>query len=413
MKKKIFLSSGRNDSYQLGHDKSDGFYHEMKVIPQNLQIKKVECGRSHVIFQTFDDELYALGRNDHGQCGVQFGEIGDSYNAPPVTTLTQCLNNETKSTLQNVNDFSVGWFHTTVICNNYTKILYTGTYINNRNKSAFSEHAEMKLKENCKKFTKISSGCHCFAVVMDDRYILFKDINSITKEYDLFKIVNASNNLQYNLQRNLQNDNFNNLQNNNFNNFNNHLKITDLQCTSSGFLFLTNENICYFSCNDNENGGIGGYGVNRIKNNQIVKICTSGASMDVSLKLLKNGLNYYKSFEEQMIEVGNEIGKEFDVIPFYYSYQFYNREERRLYATSGSGDGQLGIGLPDSGVDGYTPVNYVNELLKNNPNYEITIHPGCDFSVIVLEEQETREEKRTKSVLFCQLNNLLSDVNIV
>ncbi|KAL9647578.1 hypothetical protein ABK040_006934 [Willaertia magna] len=366
MKKKIFLSSGRNDSYQLGHNKQDGCYHEMEVIPTNLQIKKVECGRSHVIFQTNDNELYALGRNDHGQCGVVLGDHNElrNHTLPPIQQLTICLNEETNSPLTNVNDFSVGWFHTVALCNNFTKVMFTGSYISLLYKSAFINHSEMKLKENQLKFTKVSSGCHCFAVAIDDRYILFKPSESELNEFDVLTVTQ-----------------------------NNSCLIKQLECTSSAFLFLTSDNSCY--C-------LNGINLKKFENlkKEIVKITACGLSADISFKTI-DGYNYYSSFNENVNY--REKNEMFDVIPYYFCFQYYNRQERKIYGNRNS-DGQLGVGLANGSDE--RPAIYVNELLKNNPNFNIeTICSGCDFSVIVLEEQETREEKRMKDNLFLILLN--------
>ncbi|KAL9657294.1 hypothetical protein ABK040_011514 [Willaertia magna] len=75
--KMILFSCGLNEGKNLGHSRVDGYFHEMTNIPEYLKIKEIKCGRSHTLFKTINNELYAFGRNDYGQCGVDnaLGEI--------------------------------------------------------------------------------------------------------------------------------------------------------------------------------------------------------------------------------------------------------------------------------------------------------------------------------------------------
>ncbi|KAL9654786.1 hypothetical protein ABK040_008580 [Willaertia magna] len=63
-----YFSCGLNQYNQLTHNIEDGIFHKM-IIPENLKIKKMKCGRSHILVTTFDNELYSYGANYSGQCG--------------------------------------------------------------------------------------------------------------------------------------------------------------------------------------------------------------------------------------------------------------------------------------------------------------------------------------------------------
>ncbi|KAL9650268.1 hypothetical protein ABK040_014923 [Willaertia magna] len=81
--KKEFYSCGLNQYGQLTHGIEDGIFHEMKI-PTNLQVKKMKCGRSHILVTTFDNKLYSYGANLYGQCGAgsreNLKEIGSTIN---------------------------------------------------------------------------------------------------------------------------------------------------------------------------------------------------------------------------------------------------------------------------------------------------------------------------------------------
>ncbi|KAL9650723.1 hypothetical protein ABK040_001777 [Willaertia magna] len=197
---KLF-SCGLNQSENLGHSLDDGYFHEMTIIPDYLQIKEIKCGRSHTLFKTINNELYAFGRNDYGQCGV------DSSNES-IPQITKCKvimvdhqlatndnnnienNNIENNFVNNVHDFSTGWFHSLLILNDCKNIYYSGGCFSNHSISPtrkFTILKEVKLKQKQNKFTKILSGSHSYSVVIDDRYICYHG----DKEFDIFKITNS------------------------------------------------------------------------------------------------------------------------------------------------------------------------------------------------------------------------------
>ncbi|KAL9651178.1 hypothetical protein ABK040_008250 [Willaertia magna] len=78
-----FYTCGLNDYGQLSHGKEDGIFHEMEM-PTNLKVKKMKCGRSHILFTTFDNYLYGFGANSYGQCGVGFTSNVDKWTKSKV-----------------------------------------------------------------------------------------------------------------------------------------------------------------------------------------------------------------------------------------------------------------------------------------------------------------------------------------
>ncbi|KAL9648986.1 hypothetical protein ABK040_008365 [Willaertia magna] len=67
MKQKEYYSCGLNQYNQLTHGIEDGIFHKM-VIPENLKIKKMKCGKFYDVdncqlILAFDDLLYCNGAN--------------------------------------------------------------------------------------------------------------------------------------------------------------------------------------------------------------------------------------------------------------------------------------------------------------------------------------------------------------
>lgn len=78
--KKILKAWGLNNWGQLGVGNRSNFWYPLEIdyfMDNDIQIKSVTGGEYHSIFLTEDSELYACGKNDEGQLGVEMAPRED------------------------------------------------------------------------------------------------------------------------------------------------------------------------------------------------------------------------------------------------------------------------------------------------------------------------------------------------
>ncbi|KAG2381463.1 hypothetical protein C9374_006452 [Naegleria lovaniensis] len=189
--RKIY-STGLTTKHQCGHTFNDGNFHLVEVIQDHDSVRKISCGRSHVVFETMDGQVFAFGRNDYDQCAV--GQKDDIKTPKPCLFKADddCSEKNGSTNLQVYQPymFSTGWFHSAFISADQKNVYFSGycsySTISNSNIGVFHNvsSAITKLGPN-QKFTHLGSGDHVFMVVVDNNDIYY--ISSNISHVDVLK----------------------------------------------------------------------------------------------------------------------------------------------------------------------------------------------------------------------------------
>lgn len=80
---------GRNEGQQLGQSQPTNVYWPTLLtdLDNSLQITQAATGKSHSLFLTRGGEVYALGSNKFGQCGVKPGPASETVGTARITAM--------------------------------------------------------------------------------------------------------------------------------------------------------------------------------------------------------------------------------------------------------------------------------------------------------------------------------------
>ena len=80
---------GRNEGQQLGSNRPTNVYWPMPLDDLDCEspIVQAATGKSHTLFLNKDGEVWALGSNKFGQCGVKPGPASESVGTPRITAV--------------------------------------------------------------------------------------------------------------------------------------------------------------------------------------------------------------------------------------------------------------------------------------------------------------------------------------
>ncbi|KAL9645718.1 hypothetical protein ABK040_003450 [Willaertia magna] len=382
------FSVGVNNNCQLGHKNVDGYFHPMKILSDDLlsDLEKVECGRSHSLFKTKSGKIFALGRNCHGQCGVG--------NFETVEKPTRCLfmesNEQHHNTtnirpLLNVHDIACGWFHSLILLNDLQTVLITGNSTFCKDQPVF-QPLQIK-KDNIKKYnlqqiTHIKCGCHHPVIVYDNRFIYSLKLK--TFDVDTIQLCKST--------------------------------INEIQATEYGYVmvlkngqfYVNNVHSILLQTKNNETTLVRDY-----SHQGVYQIRVSGVSSNLNFRLaLENSQT--KCFGKLLDQF--TMQSNYEVYPCYYGFFFYDTKQRKLYAKGDSDDFILGLGRNTRNTaDKKVLVPLINEYLENYPFMEILdIRPGCDFTILILREKESKEIDKMKSKMSNACwNSKLVDIQLI
>jgi alpha-tubulin suppressor-like RCC1 family protein len=98
--KKILKSWGLNNWGQLGVGNRSNFWYPIEIdyfLDNNIQIKSVSGGDFHSIFLTEDSQLYACGKNDVGELGIEI-----THKPDPALCLESKLENNSEEIVNTI-----------------------------------------------------------------------------------------------------------------------------------------------------------------------------------------------------------------------------------------------------------------------------------------------------------------------